>query len=62
LLATTSGGSFLQVSSEKATSILDQILSSELDNILEVEPKVAKANILLDIQSTSAIPSYEQEK
>jgi hypothetical protein len=62
LLATTSGGSFLHVSSEKARSILDKILSSELDNILEVEPKVAKANILPDIPSTSGIPSSEQEK
>jgi hypothetical protein len=62
LLATTSGGSFFHVSLEKARSILDQILSSELDNILEVEPKVAKANILPDIPSTSAIPSSEQEK
>jgi hypothetical protein len=62
LLTTTSGGSFLYVSSEKARSILDQILSSELDNILEVEPKGAEANILLGIPSTSAIPSSEQEK
>jgi hypothetical protein len=52
----------LHVSSKKSRSILDQILSSELDNILEVEPKVAKANILPDIPSTSAIPSSEQEK
>jgi hypothetical protein len=62
LLATTFGGSFLHVSSKKSRSILDQILSSELDNILEVEPKVAKANILPDIPSTSAIPSSKQEK
>jgi hypothetical protein len=62
LLATTFGGSFLHVSLKKSRSILDQILSSELDNILEVEPKVAKANILPDIPSTSAIPSSEQEK
>jgi hypothetical protein len=40
----------------------DQILSSELNNIPEVEPKVAEANILPDIPSTSAIPSFEQEK
>jgi hypothetical protein len=62
LLATTYRGSFLHVSLEKARSILDQILSSELDNILEVEPKVVEANILPDIPSTSAIPSSEQEK
>jgi hypothetical protein len=62
LLATTSRGSFLHVSLEKARSILDQILSSELDNIIEVEPKVAEANILPHIPSTSAIPSSEQEK
>jgi hypothetical protein len=62
LLATTSGGSFLHVSLEKARSILDQILSSELDNILEVEPQVAEANSLPDISSTSAILSHEQEK
>jgi hypothetical protein len=62
LLATTSGGSFLQVSSEKARSILDQILSSKLDNILEVEFQVAKANSLPNIPSTLAILSLEQEK
>jgi hypothetical protein len=62
LLAITSGGSFLHVSSEKARSILDQILYSELDNILEVEPQVAEANSLPDIPSTSAILSREQEK
>ena len=39
LLDTTSGGSFLHVSSEKARSILDQILSTELDYLLEVEPQ-----------------------
>lgn len=52
----------MHVSSEKARSILDQILSSELDNILEVEPQVAEANSLPVIPSTSAIPSSEQEK
>jgi hypothetical protein len=62
LLDTTSGGSFLHVSSEKARSILDQILSSELDNLLEEEPQVAEANSLPDIPSTSAIPSSEQEE
>jgi hypothetical protein len=30
---------------EKARSILDQILSSELDNILEVEPQVAEESV-----------------
>jgi hypothetical protein len=60
LLDTTSGGSFLHVSSEKARSIFDQILSSELDNLLEEEPQVAEANSLPDIPSTSAIPSSEQ--
>jgi hypothetical protein len=62
LLDTTFGGSFLHVSSEKARSILDQILSSELDNLLEEEPQVAEANSLPDILSTSAIPSFEQEE
>jgi hypothetical protein len=62
LLDTTSGGSFLHVSSEKARLILDQILSSELDNLLEEEPQVAEANSLPDIPSTSAIPSSEQEE
>jgi hypothetical protein len=62
LLDTTSGGSFFHVSSEKARLILDQILSSELDNLLEEEPQVAEANSLPDIPSTSAIPSFEQEE
>jgi hypothetical protein len=62
LLDTTSGGSFLHASSEKARSILDQILSSKLDNLLEEEPQVAEANSLSDIPSTSAIPSSEQEE
>jgi hypothetical protein len=60
LLATTSGGAFLHISSEKARSIPDQILSSELDNILEPEPQVVKANPLPDIPSTLAILSPEQ--
>jgi hypothetical protein len=47
---------------KKARSILDQILSSELDNLLEEEPQVAEANSLLDIPSTSAIPCFEQEE
>jgi hypothetical protein len=58
LLDTTSGGSFLHVSSEKARLILYQILSSDLDNLLE-ELHVAEANSLPDIPSTSAIPSSE---
>jgi hypothetical protein len=62
LLDTTSGGSFLHVSLEKARLILDQILSSQLDNLLEEEPQVAEANTLPDIPSTSAIPSSEQEE
>jgi hypothetical protein len=61
VLDTTSGGSFLHVSLEKARLILDQILSSKLDNLLE-ELQVAKANSLLDIPSTSAIPHSEQEE
>jgi hypothetical protein len=47
---------------KKARLILDQILSSELDNLLEEEPQVAKANSLLDIPSTLAIPSSEQQQ
>jgi hypothetical protein len=62
LLDTTFGGSFLHVSSEKARLFLDQILSSELDNLLEEELQVAEANSLPDIPSTSAIPSSEQEE
>jgi hypothetical protein len=54
----------LHVSSEKARLILDQILSTELDNLLEVElePQVAEDNSLPDIPSTSASPCLEQEK
>jgi hypothetical protein len=62
LLDTTSGGSFLHVSLEKARLILYQILSSELDNLLEEELQVAESNSLPDIPSTSAIPSSEQEE
>jgi hypothetical protein len=62
LLDTTFRGSFLHVSLEKARSVIDQILSSELDNLLEEEPQVAEANSLPDIPSTSAIPSFEQEE
>jgi hypothetical protein len=56
MLNTTSGASFLHISSEKERLILDQILSIESDNILEVEPQVSKANSLLDTPSTSATP------
>jgi len=45
LLDTTSGGSFLHVSSEKSRLILDQILSTKLDYLLEVEPKLQVAKI-----------------
>jgi len=38
-LDTTSGGPFLHVSCEKARLILDQIVSTELDYLLEVEPQ-----------------------
>jgi hypothetical protein len=62
LLDTTSGGSFFHVLSEKARLILDQILSSELDNLLEEELQVDKASSLPDIPSTLAIPSSEQEE
>jgi hypothetical protein len=58
----TSRGSFLHVLSEKARSILDQIPSSELDNLLEEEPQVAKTNSLPDIPSTSVVPSSKQEE
>ena len=62
LLDTTSGGSFLHISAEKARSILDQILSSELDYLLEVEPQVAEDKHLPDTPSTSANPCLEQDK
>jgi hypothetical protein len=62
LLDTTSRGLFLHVSSEKARSILDQILSFELDNLLEEEPQIDEANSLPDISSTSAIPEQEEEE
>jgi len=64
LLDTTSSGSFLHVSAEKARSILDQILSSELDYLLEVEhqPQLAKTNPLPDTPSTSSNTCLEQEK
>jgi hypothetical protein len=44
--------------------ILDKILSSEFDNILEVEPEpqVAKASALPDTPSTSAIPCSKQQE
>jgi hypothetical protein len=64
LLDTTSGGSFLHISSMKARLILDQILSTELDYLLEVEPKpqVAKTTSLWDMPPTSANTCLEQEK
>jgi hypothetical protein len=62
LLNTTFGGSFLHLSSEKARLILDQILASESDNILEVEPQVAKPNPLPDIPSTLATPCSKPPK
>jgi hypothetical protein len=61
-LNTTSRGSFLHLSSEKARLILDQILASEYDNILEVEPQVAEPNPLPNIPSTSATPCSEPPK
>jgi hypothetical protein len=62
LLNTTYGGSFFHLSSEKARLILDQILASESNNILEVEPQVAEPNPLLDIPSTSATPCSKPPK
>jgi hypothetical protein len=62
LLNTTSGGSFLHLSSKKARLILDQILASESDNILEEEPQVAEPNSLPDIPSTSVAPCSEPPK
>ena len=56
LLDTTLGGSFLHVSTEKARLILDQILSIELDYLLEVEPQsqLVETNSLPDTTSTPA--------
>jgi hypothetical protein len=62
LLNTTSRGSFLHLSSKKIRLILDQILASESDNILEVEPQVVEPNPLLDIPSTLATPCSEPPK
>jgi hypothetical protein len=62
LLNTTSGGSFLHLSSKKARLILDQILAFESDNILEVEPQVAEPNPLPNIPSTLATPCSEPPK
>jgi hypothetical protein len=62
LLDTTSRGLFLHGSSEKARLILDQILSSELDDLLEEEPQMAEANSLPDIPFSSTTPSSEQEE
>jgi hypothetical protein len=47
---------------KKARLILDQILSSELHNLLEEELQVAEENSLPDIPSTLVIPSSEQEE
>jgi hypothetical protein len=54
----------LHVSFEKARLILYQILSTELDYLLEVEPQpqFAKTNFLPDTPSTSASTCLEQEK
>jgi hypothetical protein len=52
----------LHLSSEKARLILDQILASESDNILEEEPHVAKPNCLPDMPSTSATPCSDPPK
>ena len=64
LLDTTLGGSFLHVSSKKAILILDQILSTKLDYLLEVEPQpqLAETNPSPDTPSTSANTCLEQEK
>ena len=64
LLDTTSRGSFLHVSSKKARLILDQILSIELDYLLEVEPQpqLAEPNPSPDTPSTSANTCLEQKK
>jgi len=64
LLDTTSGGSFFHISSEKARLILDQILSTVLDYLLEVEPQpqLAKTKPLPQTPSTSANTCLEQEK
>jgi len=64
LLDTTSRGSFLHVSSEKVRLILDQILSTELDYLLEVEPQpqLAETNPSPHTPSTSANTCLEQEK
>jgi len=64
LVDTTSGGSFLHVSSKKAILILDQILSTKLDYLLEVEPQpqLAETNPSPDTPSTSANTCLEQEK
>ena len=64
LLDTTLGGPFLHVSSEKARSILDQILSTELDYLQEVEPQpqLAETNPSPHTPSTSANTCLEQEK
>jgi len=54
----------LHVSSEKARLIIDQILSTELDYLLEVEPQpqLAETNPSPDTPSTSPNTYVEQEK
>ena len=54
----------MHVSSEKARLILDQILSIELDYLLEVEPQpqLVETNPLPDTPSTAANTCLEQEK
>jgi hypothetical protein len=52
----------LHISSEKARLILDQIIATESDNILEVKPQVDEANSLPDTPSTSATPCSKLQK
>ena len=54
----------MHVSSEKARSILDQILSTELEYLLEVEPQphLGETNPSPDAPSTLANTCLEQEK
>ena len=54
----------MHVSYEKARLILDQILSTELDYLLEVEPQphLAETNPLPDTPSTLVNTCLEQEK
>ena len=54
----------MHVSPEKARLILDQILPTELDYLLEVEPnpQLAETKSLLDLPLTRANTCLEQEK